>query len=293
MIVGAKGAHVMPRLFISYSRRDSDRIDRLASRLHAGGHTVFVDRDGLTGGDLWRERVLEAIDRADVVLLAVSKASVASAQVRREIEIAQERDTTIVPLMLEKLDNLGPLRHHLSGIHRIDFFKDFEAGIEALLKSLRTIARRHGADPDADDVDTEAKERYDKILEDPEMSTQEKIRRYMKAYGEDQAATPSARREAALKLRQTEIDREIALTFDLSPDDPSFTPHFMTGEDHLPPSVQKRLSALRLERREITNEILTLVDARSSRMTESMSRKADSLLQRYDRLINRILKPDE
>jgi hypothetical protein len=283
----------MPRLFISYSRRDSDRIDRLASRLHTGGHTVFVDRENLTGGDLWRDRILEAIDRADVVLVAVSKSSVESAQVRREIEIAQERDTTIVPLMLEKLDDLGKLRHHLSGIHRIDFFKDFEAGIDALLKSLRTIARRRGADPDDDDVDPEARQRLDKILEDPELSTQEKIRRYMKTYEEDQAATPSARRVAALNLRQTEIDREIALMFDLSPDDPSFTAYFMTGEDRLPPSVQKRLSALRLERRDISSELLTLMEARSSRRMEKASRAADSLHQRYERLIHRLLKPDE
>ena len=55
-----EGTPVMPRIFISYARRDLEHIDRLAARLAAAAHSVFVDRDGIMAGDAWRKRIVEA-----------------------------------------------------------------------------------------------------------------------------------------------------------------------------------------------------------------------------------------
>ena len=289
---------IMPRVFISYARHDVEQIDRLAARLAAVGHTVFVDRDSIVAGDPWRNRIVEAIDGADIVLVALSSTSVVSPQVRREMEIAQERKAPIVPVTIEPVAALGELRYHLSGLQRIDLATDFEAGMADLLHALRLIARRAGIDPDADDPELKAP--LDAILADPELSTQEEIRRWMDVRREQLETSPSRRREKELEERIVKIDQEIASIYAQSParshDQEDFTPYFMATENSLMDFEKDRLSMLRRERREIWEERLRLIEASSRQGYDAAMRAADSFRQRYDRIIDRIVqstKPDD
>lgn len=279
----------MPRIFISYARRDVEQIDRLAARLAAAGHSVFVDRDSIIAGDVWRKRIVDAIDNADLILVALSSASVASQQVRREVEIAQERDAPIVPVTIESVTALGELRYHLSGVQRIDLAPDFEGGVARLLQVLRPLARRAGIDPDADDPELKAP--LDAILADPESSTQDKIRRWMELRRQQQEMSPSHRREKELKERIANIDAEISLLYAesvaISLDDENFNPYCMANEDSLTGFEKDCLSSLRRERRELMTEQLGLIEA-SMQGYDALIKKGDALLERYDRIIRSI-----
>lgn len=89
----------MARLFLSYSREDLSRVSALATALKERGHDLWWDRD-IAGGAAFSKAIEEALDRADVVIVCWSAASVASDWVRDEA--AAGRDSgRLVPLTLD------------------------------------------------------------------------------------------------------------------------------------------------------------------------------------------------
>jgi predicted ATPase/Tfp pilus assembly protein PilF len=111
-------------LFISYARKDLERVLVWVERLEAAGLSLWIDREGIEGGASWRERVVAGLEGCRAVLLMVSASSVASEQVTREIALASEDKKEILPLYLEPLEQIGnrSLRFLLAGIHYISLF---------------------------------------------------------------------------------------------------------------------------------------------------------------------------
>lgn len=95
----------MATVFLSYAREDSRRIRPLAAALEKDGHSVWWDEQ-VSGGDQFTQAIQDALDKANVVLAAWSKASVQSAWVRDEA--AYGRDSgKLVPVSLD--GSLPPL----------------------------------------------------------------------------------------------------------------------------------------------------------------------------------------
>jgi len=100
-----------PSVFISYSHKDERLKDELVQRfkiLRAAGLAgeVWTDRM-LEPGELWDSRIIQELERADVVLLLVSNASLASDYVqRKEMKTALARNAAgtavVVPVILER-----------------------------------------------------------------------------------------------------------------------------------------------------------------------------------------------
>jgi tetratricopeptide (TPR) repeat protein len=89
----------MASVFLSYSREDLERIRPLATALERAGHDVWWDRH-IAGGEEFSGAIEEALDSAQVVIVAWTTASVKSAWVRDEA--ADGRDThRLVPVTLD------------------------------------------------------------------------------------------------------------------------------------------------------------------------------------------------
>jgi tetratricopeptide (TPR) repeat protein len=89
----------MASVFLSYAREDTSRVRPLASALERAGHTVWWD-EHIPGGDQFAEAIERALESADVVVVAWTKASVASAWVRDEA--ATGRDSgRLVPVSFD------------------------------------------------------------------------------------------------------------------------------------------------------------------------------------------------
>lgn len=131
----------MTKLFLSYARADLPRIQALIDRLKAAGHSVWVDVHDEVGGGQWRRQIVAAIEGSEVVLLVLSTASVASDNVRRELDIAVDAGKRIVPLGLDPVSIPDEMKYQLTGIERVDFVASFDQGAHALLKLLGTPAR--------------------------------------------------------------------------------------------------------------------------------------------------------
>lgn len=132
----------MSEIFVSYARADSGAASKIIARLEAEGNDIWVDRDDISGGQLWRESIVKAISECSVFVILISTRSVSSNNVRKEMDLADKKGKPILPVMLEQSDIPANMEYQLAGIQWIDFHTNFNRGLEQLSELLRR--QRHG-----------------------------------------------------------------------------------------------------------------------------------------------------
>lgn len=124
------------QVFISYSRRDARLADRVAAALTSAGFSVWIDRAGIRGGELWRQQIVSAINDCQSFVLLISPHSIQSDNVRKELDLAEQADRSVLPVTLAQAEIPESLQYQLAGVHKIDLQADFRAGIGELLVAL-------------------------------------------------------------------------------------------------------------------------------------------------------------
>ncbi|WP_317928605.1 TIR domain-containing protein [Halioxenophilus sp. WMMB6] len=125
----------MTDVFISYSRKDSDMVERIRDSLKRHGLDVWIDQEDIGTGARWDQQIEAGIQTADKILVILSSASVASQNVGDEWSYALEKQKHIIPVMLEACD--VPMR--IASLQRIEFFTGFD---EAMLRLIDEIKGR-------------------------------------------------------------------------------------------------------------------------------------------------------
>jgi TolB-like protein/Flp pilus assembly protein TadD len=124
-------------VFISYSREDKDRVLDLAAKLRAAGVNVWIDQSGIDGATMWGEEIVNALEGAKVLLLAITPAAARSHNVAKEVVLVSERKGHILPVHLEPTTIPASLKYPLAGIQHIEFFQgDPNENLKVLLRSL-------------------------------------------------------------------------------------------------------------------------------------------------------------
>ena len=134
----------MVRVFISYAHEDRSVIDPIQSRLDAAGYAVWIDRESITGGELWRTRIVEAIENSNVFLLMLSPNSVKSKYVLQELNIADGERKPILPVVIAKVEIPKTMKLQLAGLQLVIFSGDDLDNMDILYKSINQLV-----DPDA------------------------------------------------------------------------------------------------------------------------------------------------
>lgn len=108
------------QIFISYSRAIPFIAEATKSFLESQGYTVWMDQEDIVGGAKWKEKIKEAVKSSFAMLVLVTKPAIESEWIKREILEAKYQQRTIIPLLMEKLDNtseslrsLGIADYHL------------------------------------------------------------------------------------------------------------------------------------------------------------------------------------
>ena len=127
---------IMGHIFISYSRRDQEFVDSFVGKLEATGKSIWIDRQEIKVGRLWRTQIVQAIDTCDGFLLMLSNHSAASDNVRREIDLALDARRSVFILLLEPVKLPAPIRYQLIGLQRIDVQK---LGAQKAVKQLIAV----------------------------------------------------------------------------------------------------------------------------------------------------------
>ncbi len=121
-------------VFISHSSRDRGFAERLASDLKAKGMYVWYDDWELKVGDSFVEKISDGIKSKDHIIVVLSKESVKSPWVMKEINVGlirelKEKRVVVLPVIIEDCD-LPPL---LADKIYADFRKDYRSGLSKLL----------------------------------------------------------------------------------------------------------------------------------------------------------------
>ncbi len=121
-----------PKIFISHSWEDKPLVRRLENELQAAGAEVWVDHEGIRGGDNLPERISEALEWCNTLVLVWTKAASQSRWVNLEWTNAISLEKTIIPC---RVDNaaLPAILAHKAYVG----FNDVEAGLAQLLRDLR------------------------------------------------------------------------------------------------------------------------------------------------------------
>lgn len=132
-----------PLVFLSYSRKDKERVAAIRRRLESSGVQTWLDEKDITGGE-WRTDIKRGLRRAQFLLACLSRNTEERGEVLQyefdsALEIQRERlegDVFLIPVRLEPCEVPESLQH-------LQYFDLYEpAGWDRLIKALRTKVRR-------------------------------------------------------------------------------------------------------------------------------------------------------
>jgi len=130
--VEKKDVEMKPKLFISYSRRQTPFVDRLADKLEDNGYSLWLDYQSLVPAKPWLEQIESGLNKADVLILVVSKESLASDHVKPEWQGALKLKKRIILLIFEAI----PLPLELQACEWVDFRSRYNRSIKQLMDLL-------------------------------------------------------------------------------------------------------------------------------------------------------------
>mgnify|MGYP000350542091 CR=1 FL=1 len=127
------------RVFLSYSRKDRERAQRIADVLRERHFGVFKDTDDILPTEEWQDRLQSLIEEADTIVFLLSPNSVHSEVCAWEVEYATSLNKRVAPIVIDDTDanDIPPLLARLNFIFCTD--RDpFENAINTLVSALNT-----------------------------------------------------------------------------------------------------------------------------------------------------------
>jgi len=129
----------MSSIFISYAHENKEFAKNLAKELRAFGHTVWIDETELLIGDSLTEKLCDIIDNVDFVGAIISSASINSPWVKKELELASNREidegrVIVLPILLDDIKLPGFLKGKVYADFKLK--KNYKEGIKKLLDRL-------------------------------------------------------------------------------------------------------------------------------------------------------------
>ena len=93
----------MAKIFVSYSRKDSNAAHKLVDSLEEMGHDVWVDWEEISPAVDWLEKIKRGIEGSDAFVFLVSPHSIKSEVCNVEIGHAAQNNKRIVPVVLSSV----------------------------------------------------------------------------------------------------------------------------------------------------------------------------------------------
>jgi TIR domain len=130
----------MARVFVSYASEDDYFVDFLTELLKFHRIDVWVDRASLRAGETFTAEIEDALAYCDHLLAIISRHTLISRWVTREISHfkASHPDGVVIPLVLdaEALDEIDEIYDGLSVVHSLKFYESMLQGFRELMRSL-------------------------------------------------------------------------------------------------------------------------------------------------------------
>lgn len=93
------------RVFFSHSSQDADWVERVGAQATAAGVEVYLAEHDISPGQQLSDKVTEAIEASDAVIVLLSKNSLASVYVQQEIGVAHHAGKLVIPILMGEVVN--------------------------------------------------------------------------------------------------------------------------------------------------------------------------------------------
>ena len=94
--------------------------DAMCATLEEAGIKCWIAPRDIIPGRNFQEAIIDAIDKARIMVLIYSSNSLSSSQVIRELTIAVEKNVIIIPFKIEEIPPSGPMEWLISVPHWLD-----------------------------------------------------------------------------------------------------------------------------------------------------------------------------
>jgi hypothetical protein len=129
------------RVFLSHSGHDADWVKHIAQNANAIGIETYLFEHDVQPGRLLSEKIKQAIDGADAMVVLLTEHSRFSPYVQQEIGYAEAKRKLVIPLVQPSLGR--PTLAMLDGKEYLPFdFQDPTPGLAALLNYLAGLRRQ-------------------------------------------------------------------------------------------------------------------------------------------------------
>ena len=131
-------------VFISYSHQDKDVTEKICSLLNGYGITYWIDREGVRHGDDFKEDIVDAIVRSDILLFISSANSNKSRNTIKEVSVAENSNKPILPIRIDDSPYNKSLEYDLCNRHWIQLkdMNSFEELGQQLNDNIRFYLNR-------------------------------------------------------------------------------------------------------------------------------------------------------
>jgi WD40 repeat protein len=134
-------------VFISYSRSDSEFVQRLASSLHELGRSAWVDTAGISDAEVFPQAIRTAVEESDAFLFVITPAAVSSSFCEQEVTYARTLAKRIVPVLRQPVPD-AEIPEEIRNRNWIPFTDrdDYDASLARVVQALDTdleLRREH------------------------------------------------------------------------------------------------------------------------------------------------------
>lgn len=128
-------------VFICHSATDRPEAEKVCAALEAEGIKCWIAPRDVRASTVWAEAITEAIDTSKVMVILISSDTIRSQhQVIREIELADTRDTALLPLFIEGVTLSKGLEYYLRNRQWIDASTPpLESHMPSLVRAVREL----------------------------------------------------------------------------------------------------------------------------------------------------------
>jgi hypothetical protein len=140
------------QIFLSYCRKDAAIADAFHEAAVAHNLKVWYDNLIPAGRD-WRESVVEALQSSNVLLILFSAESNKSAQLIKELAIADRQRKPVIPVLIENTEPTGAYLYEMASREWINLYPNPATRVNALAEMLAAqLLPRQSAAPPAPSV---------------------------------------------------------------------------------------------------------------------------------------------
>lgn len=162
-------------VFISYSRKDTEFVNRFIERLRSAGVNLWIDKNIKLGGR-WDNSIETALESCDDVLIIASNNAMESNNVMDEVAYALEENKRVIPVRIEDCE----MNFRLRRIQHLDYFENEEKSFERLLAALN-IGKTPSKQTQKDEIKPPAQEERELHKTDESKASKKRPRSFVYA----------------------------------------------------------------------------------------------------------------